>query len=127
MPKRAIALSYIPFASYQAEIGCSRTITLPTLWEVQQKLSLSIGNDTCNLNLNGEHYRNELSPNEYKETWLADIGLQYNTGKWRWTAGLTNLFNQKEYRQTTYSDIRSHASWMKIRPREMMVSIQYRW
>ena len=80
-------------------------MSLPTLWEVQQKLSLSIGNDTWNLNLNGEHYRNELSPNEYKETWLADIGLQYNTGKWRWTASLTNLFNQKEYRQTTYSDI----------------------
>ena len=114
-------------ASYQAEIGCSRTMSLPTLWEVQQKLSLSIGNDTWNLNLNGEHYRNELSPNEYKETWLADIGLQYNTGKWHWTAGLTNLFNQKEYRQTTYSDIRSHASWMKIRPREMMVSVQYQW
>ena len=55
------------------------------------------------------------------------VSDKYNTGKWRWTAGLTNLFNQKEYRQTTYSDIRSHASWMKIRPREMMVSVQYQW
>ena len=114
-------------ASYQAEIGCSRTSSLPALWDIQQRLSLSIGNDTWSMNLKGEHYQNEISPDEHKETWLADVGLQYNTGKWRWSANFNNLFNQKVYRYTTYSDVRSYTSWMKMRPRELMVSVQYHW
>ena len=113
--------------SYQAEIDGNRTSSLPTLWSIRQRLSLGIGNDTWNMNLKGEHYRNELSPDEHKDTWLADIALHYNVGKWRWTVSLNNLFNQKEYRYTTYSDIRSYTSWMKMRPRETMISIQYQW
>ena len=114
-------------ASYQAEVSCNRTSSLPTLWDIQQRLSLSIGNDTWSINLRGEHYRNEIAPNQHKDTWLADVGLQYNTGKWHWSANLNNLFNQKEYRYTTYSDVRSYTSWMKMRPREVMVSVQYQW
>ena len=93
----------------------------------RQYLSVGVGNDTWNMNLKGEHYRNELSPNEHKDTWLTDLSLHYNIGKWRWSASLNNLFNQKEYRYTTYSDIRCYTSWMKMRPREAMISVQYQW
>ena len=58
---------------------------------------------------------------------IADVGIQYNAGKWRWALSLNNLFNQEEYRYTTYSDVRSFTSWMKIRPRECLVAVQYRW
>ena len=117
-------------ASYQSTLTRSETrisTPLPALWEVQQRLSLNIGNEDWNLNLNGEHYYNELSANESKSTWLADVGIQYNAGKWRWALSLNNLFNQEEYQYTTYSDVRSLTSWMKIRPRECLVSVQYRW
>ena len=117
-------------ASYQSTLTRSETrITtpLPALWEVQQRLSLSIGNEDFNLNLNGEHYYNELSVDESKSTWLADAGIQYNVGKCRWTLSLNNLFNQEEFRYTTYSDVRSFTSWMKIRPRECVVSLKYQW
>ena len=117
-------------ASYQSTLTRSETrisIPLPALWEVQQRLSLSIGNEDLSLNLNGEHYYNELSADESKSTWLADVSIQYNAGKWRWALSLNNLFNQEEYRYTTYSDVRSFTSWMKIRPRECLVSVQYRW
>ena len=117
-------------ASYQANFNQSQTCistSLPALWDIQQRLSLNIGNDTWNIHLNGEHYLNELSADESKSTWLADVGVQYNIGKWRWSATLNNLFNQEEYRYTTYSDIRSYTSWMKMRPREWMVSLQYKW
>jgi len=117
-------------ASYQSTLTRSETrisTSLPALWEVQQRLSLNIGNEDLNLNLNGEHYHNELSADESHSTWLADVGIQYNIGKWRWTLNLNNLFNQKEYRYTTYSDVRSFTSWMKIRPKEYLVSLQYRW
>ena len=117
-------------ASYQSTFTRSETRisnSLPALWEVQQRLSINLGNDDWNLNLGGEHYYNELSADESKSTWLADVALQCNIGKWRWTASLTNLFNQEEYRHTTYSDVRSYTSWIKMRPRELLVSIQYRW
>ena len=117
-------------ASYQSTLTRSETrisTPLPALWEVQQRLSLSIGNEDLSLNLNGEHYYNELSADESKSTWLADVSIQYNAGKWRWALSLNNLFNQEEYRYTTYSDVRSFTSWMKIRPRECLVSVQYRW
>ena len=117
-------------ASYQAALTRSETrisTYLPALWEVQQRLSFSIGNEDFNLNLNGEHYYNELSADESKNTWLADAGIQYNVGKCRCTLRLNNLFNQEEFRYTTYSDVRSFTSWMKIRPRECVVSLQYQW
>lgn len=116
--------------SYQSTFIRSETridTSLPALWNVQQRLSLNIGNDDWNLNLSGEHYYDELSAHESKNTWLGDVALQHNTAKWRWKASLTNLFNQKEYRHTTYSDVRSHTSWIKMRPREWMVSVQYKW
>ena len=117
-------------ASYQSTLIRSETrisTPLPALWEVQQRLSINLGNDYWNLSLSGEHYYNELSANESKSTWLADVGIQYNASKWRWTLSLNNLFNQEEYRYTTYSDVRSLTSWMKIRPRECLVSVQDRW
>ena len=117
-------------ASYQSTLTRSKTrisTSFPVLWEVQQRLSINFGNDDWNLILDGEHYYNELSADESKSTWLADVALQYGIGKWRWTASLTNLFNQKEYRYTTYSDVQSRTSWIKMRPRELLVSLQYRW
>ncbi|MBQ3189980.1 MAG: TonB-dependent receptor [Bacteroides sp] len=118
-------------ASYRSTLTKNNTrissSSLPALWEIQQRLSLNIGNNVCNLNLSGEHYYNELSVNESKSMWLADIALQYNLDKWRWTVNLNNLFNQKEYRYTTYSDIKSRTSWIKMRPREYLVTLQYRW
>jgi len=116
-------------ASYQSTLTRSKTrisTSLPALWEMQQRLSINLGNDDWNLNLVGEHYYNELSADERKSILLADVALQYNTGKWRWTGSLTNLFNQDEYRYTTYSDIQSRTSWIKMRPREWLVSVQYR-
>ena len=127
-------ISWIPSAwfsaSYHSTLTRSETrinTSLPALWEVQQRLTISLGNDDWNLNLSGEHYYNELSANESKSTWLADVALQYNIGKWRWTTSLTNLFNQEEYQYTTYSDVQSRTSWIKMRPRELLVSLQYRW
>ena len=117
-------------ASYQANLNRSQThitTTLPALWEVQQHLSFDIGNEEWNLTLGGEHYYNELSDTESKNTWLADASLQHSFGKWKLIASLHNLFNQKEYRYTTYSDVRSYTSWIKMRPREVLVSMQYRW
>lgn len=116
--------------SYQASINCNQTrigTPLSALWDIKQRLSLSIGSPYMNLNVGGEHYYTELSADESKNTWLADISFQHAIGKWQWKVSLTNLFNQEEYRYTSYSDISSYTSWIKIRPRECMFSVQYKW
>lgn len=109
----------------QTEIG--HTSELPALWNIQQQINIGIGFNVLQLNLSGEHYYNELTADESTHTWLADLELQYRLGKCRLTVSLNNLFNQQEYRYTTYSDIKSYTSWIKIRPRTFMVSIQWRW
>ena len=35
--------------------------------------------------------------------------------------------NKKEYSYTLYSAVQSSTSWIKLRPREYLLSIQYQW
>ena len=124
-PSQWLSVSYrATFTQSKTRIGQS---ILPALWNVQQRLSFSLGNESWSLNLGGEHYYNEQSANESKNTWLTDIAFQYGTRKWQWKASIHNLFNQKEYRHTTYSNIKSNTSWIKMRPREFLITLQHRW
>ena len=68
---------------------------------------------------------NQLDENHHQHVWLADAEASYIKDKWRFSMTLCNLFNQKEYRYTTYSAIQQYTSWIKMRPREILVSIQY--
>lgn len=89
------------------------------------KINLEIGNRTFLVRLIGEHYYNQLDENNHQHVWLADAEASYIKDKWRFSMSLCNLFNQKEYRYTTYSTIQQYTSWIKMRPREILVSIQY--
>ena len=95
------------------------------MWNIRQKINLEIGNRTFLVRLIGEHYYNQLDENNHQHVWLADAEASYIKNKWRFSLSLCNLFNQKEYRYTTYSTIQQYTSWIKMRPREILVSIQY--
>lgn len=116
--------------SYLASLTCNRSLigrnnNLPTLWNIRQQIYLEIGNSTYQIRLTGEHYYNQLDENHHQHVWLADAETSYIKNKWRFSMSLCNLFNQKEYRYTTYSAIQQYTSWIKMRPREILVSIQY--
>ena len=117
-------------ATYLATLTCNRSRigegnSLPALWDIRQKINLEIGNRTFLVRLIGEHYYNQLDENNHQHVWLADAEASYIKDKWRFSMSLCNLFNQKEYRYTTYSTIQQYTSWIKMRPREILVSIQY--
>lgn len=116
--------------SYLASLTCNRSLigrnnNLPALWNIRQQIYLEIGNSTYQIRLTGEHYYNQLDENHHQHVWLADAETSYIKNKWRFSMSLCNLFNQKEYRYTTYSAIQQYTSWIKMRPREILVSIQY--
>ena len=116
--------------SYLASLTCNRSLigrnnNLPALWNIRQQIYLEIGNSTYQIRLTGEHYYNQLDENHHQHVWLADAETSYIKNKWRFSMSLCNLFNQKEYRYTSYSAIQQHTSWIKMRPREILVSIQY--
>lgn len=72
-------------------------------------------------------FYNDLSKNQHLNIWLADVSLIHKAGKWRFAASAINLFNKEQYRYTLYSAVQSYTSWIKLRPREFMVSVQYQW
>lgn len=116
--------------SYLASLTCNRSLigrnnNLPALWNIRQQIYLEIGNSTYQIRLTGEHYYNQLDENHHQHVWLADAETSYIKNKWLFSMSLCNLFNQKEYRYTTYSAIQQYTSWIKMRPREILVSIQY--
>ena len=116
--------------TYLASFTCNRSLigegnSLPVLWDIRQRIHLEIGNSTYQVRLSGEHYYNQLDKNHHQHVWLADAEASYIKDKWRFSIILCNLFNQKEYRYTTYSTIQQYTSWIKMRPREILVSVQH--
>lgn len=116
--------------TYLASLTCNRSLigegnNLPALWDIRQRIYLEIGNSTYQIRLTGEHYYNQLDEYHHQHVWLADAEASYIKDKWRFSMNLCNLFSQKEYRYTTYSAIQQYTSWIKMRPREILVSIQY--
>lgn len=131
-PKIIWAPSSLFEAEYRAVVSCSVSkigegTRLDPLWNISQRLILQFGFHHAEFTLSGEHFYNDLSNTQHLHTWLADTSLGYKTGKWRWAVHVNNLFDKKLYSYTLYSAVQSYTSWVKLRPREYRVSVQYQW
>ena len=131
-PKIVWAPSALFEVEYKATVSCGgsgigKDTRLDPLWDVAQRLTLSLGFHDTDFRLSGEHFYNDLSKDQHLNTWLADVSLIHKSGKWRFAASAINLFNKEQYRYTLYSAVQSYTSWVKLRPREFMVSVQYQW
>lgn len=75
----------------------------------------------------GEHYRNELTEGKYKNVFLLDTKLVYKLNKRiELSAMLNNIFNQRTYNYTTYSQLSSFESQRWLRGRELLFTISLR-
>lgn len=75
----------------------------------------------------GEHYRNELTAGTYKNVFLLDTKLVYKLNKRiEFSAMLNNIFNQRTYNYTTYSQLSSFESQRWLRGRELLFTISLR-
>ncbi len=74
--------------------------------------------------LKGEYYSNELTADSFANTILFDTKLVYKALKHiEVAASVTNIFNQKEYAYTSYSQLSQYESCRLLRGREFLFSI----
>lgn len=77
--------------------------------------------------ISGEHYRNELTSDQFKTVFLLDTKLIYKLSKrLELSASLSNIFNQRTYNYTTYNQLTSFESQRWLRGRELLISISLR-
>ena len=77
--------------------------------------------------ISGEHYRNELTSDQFKNVFLLDTKLIYKLSKrLELSASLSNIFNQRTYNYTTYNQLTSFESQRWLRGRELLISISLR-
>lgn len=83
--------------------------------------------DKWQFRIGGEHYRNEITRNNYKNMALLDGNISFfPTKKIELAASITNLLNKKEYSYKTYSELSSFESLRHIRGREILLTITIR-
>jgi len=79
------------------------------------------------LQLVGEHYCNKISDNISKNLFLTDAQFTYSVGNgWEFNLSVKNIFNQNRYRYTMYDSLTSISKEYKIRPRNIMTSVFFR-
>lgn len=77
--------------------------------------------------ISGEHYRNEITGNTFKNTVLLDSRLIYKTSKRiELSAGLSNILDRRSYNYTVYNQLNSFESRRYLRGRELLISITIR-
>lgn len=77
--------------------------------------------------ISGEHYRNELTADQFKNVFLLDTKLIFKLNKrFELSASLSNIFNQRTYNYTTYNQLTSFESQRWLRGRELLISISLR-
>lgn len=76
-----------------------------------------------NFTLRGEHYANRMSEGQTRDFYLADLLATYKfSNRFSLDLQLTNLFNEREYAYTSYSDEAVRVSRRyTIRPRTLLV------
>lgn len=77
--------------------------------------------------ISGEHYRNELAEDIYKNIVMLDAKLIFKlTKRIELSASLTNILNTKQYNYITYSQLSSFESQRQLRGRQFIISISLR-
>jgi hypothetical protein len=74
-----------------------------------------------------DHYCNELSANNYKHFFFSDVSLSRLWGdRWETSFFIKNISDEKRYTYYTENKLASYKHDYKIRPRNMIVNITYR-
>lgn len=113
---------------YSASFAASRTktdaVSLQTLWNWRQSLSLTKTIGNTDLSVSAVHYHNELQHSPTVNTLLANASIVWRTRKVRLLAELRNLFDSRQYTITSYGGVASSTGSYHLRPREIFVMAQ---
>ncbi len=82
---------------------------------------------TWSLELVGEHYYNEITADVSKHFFLSDAAFTYSfRGGWELNLSVTNIFNQRIYAYTLFDGLTSMVREYRIRPRNFLASVFFR-
>ncbi|MDE6423481.1 MAG: hypothetical protein K2K95_08690, partial [Muribaculaceae bacterium] len=77
--------------------------------------------------ISGEHYRNELKSDMYKNVFLMDTKLVYKpTKRIEVSAALTNLLDERTYDYKSYNQLSSYESRRFLRGRQLLFTLTLR-
>lgn len=113
--------------SYQASIQQGGTkigtdTRLAPLWNVVQQVRLSYSYAPIEASFSLDHYHNDVSADQSVDALFADLSIGWKSKRWQITATAANLFDKRTYAYTQYTSLESYSSWVRIRPREFIVS-----
>ena len=126
-----LPLRWLSF-DYRFELASSRMsmngINASWLGNMENELLLNImPHKKWEWHISSEHYRNELTSDQFKNVFLLDTKLIYKLNKrLELSASLNNIFNQRTYNYTTYNQLTSFESQRRLRGRELLISISLR-
>ncbi len=126
-----LPLRWLSF-DYRFELASSRMsmngINASWLGNMENELLLNImPHRKWEWHISGEHYRNELTADQFRNVFLLDTKVIYKLNKrLELSASLSNIFNQRTYNYTTYNQLTSFESQRRLRGRELLISISLR-
>lgn len=129
-PCRPLEISYEATFRYGGStIGRSDTgtpIRLTPLWRIVQQGQIRYDFFPFAVSLAADHYHNQVSRQQTAGIWLADVSAYWKSGNWEMSLSAMNLFNRKAYRYTEYTALEAYTSWIRLRPREFLLTVSYR-
>ncbi len=115
--------------SYEGEFSFYNTkhqnSSTSSLFNWKQSLSATATISRVDITFSLVHYRNELQEGNKLNCLLGDASAVWRLKKWRFSAELRNIFNKKNYVETTYSGVSTSTNSYQLRPRELMITAQY--
>jgi hypothetical protein len=82
---------------------------------------------TWYLTLKGEYYDNQIVKGVNKHLTMADADITYCLkGGWELNLSVTNIFDRNEYSYKTYNGVSTIYESFKIRPRNILASVFFR-
>ena len=125
-PLRWLGIDYrFDFSSTRLEMNGTKASWLGNM---ENELMLNImPHKKWQWHISGEHYRNELTAGNYKNTILLDTKLIYQIDtRIQLSATLNNILNQRTYNYLIYNQLTSFESKRHLRGRELLITISLR-
>lgn len=114
--------------TYSGSFSASHTgtdaVSLQTLWNWRQSLSLTKTIGSMDISLSAVHHHNEQQSSPALNTLIVDASLVWRSKRLRLSAELRNLFDRRDYVVTSYGGAASYTSHYRLRPREMLLKAQ---
>ena len=125
-------LTYSPswaFVTYNGDFALSKSTfnnaSISSRFNWKQSLTLTSTIQKIDLSLSGIYYHNQLE-GATLNTFIADAKVTWRQKKFLVLATLANLFNKRNYIETSYSGVGIFTNSYELRPRELILTFEFR-